>query len=201
MKYLNFLILFGALLVVQGCASKKQADSGGYRILYTTDGSGKLPKWVYDIPVEEKDGKMLISGVVDIAGNQSPSRGLTAADLQARAEIAKQIKTRVAVKLQYANEGFGYDNQILSQIVSQASDATHMVNVRIVERGFAKISDVDNLGISTRFTCYSRAAIEIDELKKMIARALQDAQDQGKISEEFKQKVEKEWNQFFNNAN
>jgi uncharacterized protein YcfL len=200
MKYLSFLFLTLILFIAQGCASK-QSNLAEHRVIYTTDGSGVLPKWVFDNPIQEKDGKMLISGVVDIAGNQSPSRGLTAADLQARAEIAKQIKTRIAVKLQYANEGFGYDNQVLSQIVSQASDTTHMVNVRIVERGFAKIADTGNYGVETRYTCYSRASIEIEELKKMIARALQDAQQQGKISEEFKQKVEKEWNRFFNDAN
>lgn len=198
MKYFNFLFLTISLLVIQGCASKSVDKVTGYKVIYTADSTGKIPAWVHSIPTEEKDGKMLIGGVVDIAGNQSPARGLTAADLQARAELAKYIKTRLAVKLQYANEGFGYDNQVLYQIVSQVADVSNIVRVNIIERGFAKIADVDEYGLKTRFTCYSRVSVDVQELNSMVARSLREAENQGQISESFREKVEEEWKTFFN---
>lgn len=201
MKYFNFLLLTVFLLVVQGCASKSFDKATGYKVIYTADNTGKIPVWVHSTPTEEKDGKMLVGGVIDIAGNQSPARGLTAADLQARAELAKYIKTRLAVKLQYANEGFGYDNQVLYQIVSQVSDVSNIVRVNIIERGFAKIADVDEYGLKTRFTCYSRISVDVQELNNMVSRSLREAEEQGRISEPFREKVEQEWKQFFQQSN
>ncbi len=201
MKTNNYIITLTALGVLavglQGCATKSAMLPDADRVLSTTDGKNELPEWVYLRPLSERDGRVFVSGVVDIAGDQSPSRGLTAADLQARAELAKQIRTRLSAKLQYANEGFGYDNQVLEGIISQASDVNHMSDVRIAERGFAKILVKNGNGNEVRYTCYSLASVDAQDLKRMIARSLAEAEGRGRISTSFRKKIDREWNRFF----
>lgn len=194
------LVLQALMLASQGCSSKMAMLPDADQVLSTTDGKGEIPKWVYLQPLREENGRVLVSGVVDISGDQSPSRGLTAADLQARAELAKQIRTRLSSKLQYANEGFGYDNQVLDGIITQASDVNHMSDVRIAERGFAKVLVKNGAGSQVRYTCYSLASVDAQDLKRMIARSLAEAEGRGKISESFRKKVDKEWNRFFDES-
>lgn len=194
---INPITLSLLMAATQGCSSKMAMLPDADRVLSTTDGKNEIPKWVYLQPLREENGRVLVSGVVDISGDQSPSRGLTAADLQARAELAKQIRTRLSYKLQYANEGFGYDNQVLEGIISQASDVNHMSDVRIAERGFAKVLVNNGVGSQVRYTCYSLASVDANELKKMIARSLAEAEGRGQISQSFRKKLDREWNNFF----
>jgi hypothetical protein len=197
-NYIITLTVFGVLASsLQGCATKSAMLPDADRVLSTTDGKNELPDWVYLRPISEKDGRVFVSGVVDISGEQSPSRGLTAADLQARANIAKQIRTRLSARLQFANQGFGYDNQVLEGIISQASDVSHMSGVRIAERGFAKILVRNGNGGQVRYTCYSLASVDAQDLKQMITRSIAEAEGNGKISKSFRQKIDREWNRFF----
>jgi len=184
-------------LASSGCATKMAGLPQGERVLYSADGTNKIPEWVYLRPYEEIAGRIFVSGVVDITGNQSPSRGLAAADLQARAELAKQIRTRLSNQLQYANEGFGYDNQVLEGIITQGSEVVHMSDVRIVDRGYAQIATTNLPGASIKYTCFSRASVDAANLKQMIERSLAEAEGQGRISESFRKKVDGEWNRFF----
>ncbi len=200
MKLIKPILLQLIIISAQGCSSKMARLPDADKVLSTTDGKNEIPEWVYLRPLREENGRVLVSGVVDISGDQSPSRGLTAADLQARAELAKQIRTKLSAKLQYANEGFGYDNQVLDGIISQASDINHMSDVRIAERGFAKVLVNNGIGSQVRYTCYSLASVDAQDLKRMIARSLAEAEGRGQISESFRKKIDKEWERFFNDG-
>ena len=178
-----------------GCATKRPA---GDVILSTSDGTNKTPAWVHSRPYAEEEGRIFVSGLVYISGDQNPARGMAAADLQARAELAKQIRTRLSNQVQFANEGFGYDNQVLDTIITQGSEVSHLSDVRITHRGFSKIFSDNEKGGRVVYECYSRASIDSAYLKRMIEQSLAEAEGKGRISESFRKKVDKEWDRFFN---
>lgn len=198
MKTLGLITLI-ALPIVAACSSKNfgGATPSAQKVIYTTDGSREIPEWVYEKPFFEKENRVFVSGVVDIDGNQNPSRGLTAADLQARAELTKTIQARLSAKLQFANEGFGYDEQVLNQIVSMASDVNSLNNVRIEKRGYAQLLLDQGSYQQTRFSCYSLASVPRSDLQRMIANAIRQAEQGGKISPSFRKKIDQEWDRFF----
>ncbi|PIR21692.1 MAG: hypothetical protein COV44_11835 [Deltaproteobacteria bacterium CG11_big_fil_rev_8_21_14_0_20_45_16] len=184
-----------------GCAAKQMGSTPqAQKILYTTDGKREVPEWVYERPFFEKEDRVFVSGVVDIDGNQNPSRGLTAADLQARAELSKAIQTRLSAKLQFANEGFGYDEQLLHQIVSMASDLSSLTNIRIEKRGYAQLLLDQGSYKQTRYSCYSLASVPRSDLQRMIANAIRQSEQGGKISPSFRKKIDREWDRFFDDS-
>lgn len=205
MKLTNLsLICFGCLaLNFLACSSKKlkSAQSSVPEIVYATTGSKSIPDWVYQKPVFEKDDRIFVAGVIDLNGNQNPSQGLAAADLQARAEIVKMIESRMSLQLQLANEGFGYSEQVLHQIVNMAAGVEALQNIRIEQRGYAQIQSQVGGETINRYTCFSQASVARADLDQMIQRSLENSEKRGDISELFREKVEKSWREFFNSKN
>lgn len=191
-------LLFLSFLAACSAKNLEVRAPGADKVLFTSNGEDNIPKWVYLEPFSKNGDQVYVAGVVDIAGDQSPSRGLNAADLQARSELAKIIQTRLSSKIQYANEDFGYDRQLLHQIISQASKLEHLGEVHIKERGYAKVLIDNGYEKDVRYTCYSRAAVNAATLKRMVMRAFRESEKGGEISPSFRKKVEEDWDQFFN---
>lgn len=197
MRMLIIVILLGSS--IGGCSTHLAQSklTSGSKIVFSTDGSKSFPSWVYDKAYYEEGDRVFVSGVVDLSSDQNPSRGLSAADLQARAELGKIVQSTISSQLQLANEGFGYSDQILHQIINLASRLEGLQNVRIEKRGYAQIQIQDGKELRDRFTCYSQASVPKVDLDRMIQRSLRTVEKSGDISPEFREKVEKSWRSFF----
>jgi hypothetical protein len=195
------IILFLGSIFILSCStnSSRAKRPQSPEVVFTTEGKKAFPDWVFKNVYFEKNDRVYVSGVVDIETNQNPSRGLAAADLQARAELGKIIETRLSSQLQLANEGFGYSDQVLYQIVNLASRIDGLQNVRIEQRGYAQIQFQEGREAKSRYTCYSQASVLRTELDKMIQRSLRKFEKNGDISPLFREKVEKSWKDFFEN--
>jgi hypothetical protein len=193
-------LIFGITLLGCSTHSFHSRLAEGPKIIFTTDGSKVIPVWVYEKAYYEERDRVFVSGVVDLKSDQNPSRGLSAADLQARAELGKIIETRVSSQLQLANEGFGYSDQILYQITNLASRLEGLQNVRIERRGYAQIRFQEDGKYQFRFTCYSQASVPKVDLDQMIKRSLAKFEKSGEISPQFRRKVEESWREFFESS-
>lgn len=192
---IKFLLLVSSFAFLVSCAHTYPVDPSPDDILSTSSGKEK-PEWAIEKPRYVKKDNLYVSGLVEIDGSQSPARGLLAADLQARANLLSELKTRLHAQLQYATEGFDIDQQRLNNIITESIDVHSLSGLYIAERFYEKVRIGGGYYPREKYICYSLATISLPDFKEAIARNLKEDFNKP-FSENFDQKVDKAWDKFF----
>ncbi len=166
-------------------------------VIETSYGKKKYAKHFYKKPHVKKDGNIYVLGAVDVPGDSSPTRCQTAADLQARVELSKELNTRLENQLQYAAEGFSIDASSLKQISSESTKIEFLQGVFIDNRFWEKVLVQNGPDAYVKYTCYSRAAMPIDKFQQKAQSLLDEHEKKGQFTAEFAKAVNDQWNQFF----
>jgi len=167
----------------------------GDEILSSSDRSGDFPKWAYAEPRFIRGGEIYVSGSVEVNADQSPSRGLDAALLIAKANLASEIHERLQSQVQYASEGMNVDPQELEQIVNQESELPNLNGIHQVTRWYAKVKVPSDSSVLVRYRCFALIALPLDIYKAQVSNALQ--KKTAAFTPDFSAKVSKSWDQFF----
>lgn len=183
-------------LLLTSCAHKYPTDPEPDRILSTSNGKER-PTWAMEKPRFVKKDQLFVSGMVEIDGNQSPSKGLLAADLQARANLLSELKSRLYAQLQFATEGFHYDQQHLNNIITESINVHSLTGLYIDQRFYEKILVKNSQFPQVKYSCYSLATISMKDFKEAVERNLRADSSEKPLSQDFKKKVDKAWDRIF----
>lgn len=167
----------------------------GDEILSSSDGSSDFPKWAYAEPRFIKGNEIYVSGSIEVNADQSPSRGLDAAYLIAKANLASEIHERIQSQVQYASEGMNVDPQALEQIVNQESELPNLSGIHLVTRWYAKVKVPSESSVLVRYRCFTLVALSLDAYKAQVANALR--KPNAEFSPDFKSRVLSSWDRFF----
>lgn len=193
MKIYVLLLLSLSLI---SCAHKYPTDPEPDRILATSNGKER-PTWAMEKPRFIKKEQLFVSGMVEIDGNQSPSKGLLAADLQARANLLSELKSRLFAQLQFATEGFHYDQQHLNNIITESINVHSLTGLHIDQRFYEKVLIKNSQFPQVKYTCYSLATISMKDFRTAVERNFKSDSTGKPLTEDFKKKVDKAWDRVF----
>lgn len=201
-KLLSLLMaLFYVLLAVACSTNDKNLTAKGPiegdEILSSSNGKLDYPAWAYETPRFIDDGKINVSGNVDISAEQSPSRCLDAAALVARANLASEIKNRLQGQFQYAAEGMGLDEHRLDSIINQASEVQNLAGTHTSSRWYAKVKIANGSDTKATYRCFALVSMPVELFKKQLLAELNRANEGKKLTPEFNEKVKQSWDQFF----
>ncbi|OGQ36953.1 MAG: hypothetical protein A3F16_03350 [Deltaproteobacteria bacterium RIFCSPHIGHO2_12_FULL_43_9] len=191
--------IYTAILVslfLISCAHRYPTDPAPDKILATSNGKDR-PSWAMDKPRYVKKDQLYVSGMVEIDGNQSPSKGLLAADLQARANLLSELKSRLQAQLQFATEGFHYDQQHLNNIITESINVHSLTGLYIDQRFYEKVLVRNSQFPQVKYTCYSLATISMKDFREAVERNLRNNNSGKPLTEDFKKKVDKAWDRVF----
>jgi len=190
-------LLIVPLLLLFSCAHQYPMDPGKDEILSTSNGKSR-PSWAMDKPRFVKKKQLFVSGMVEVDGDDSPAKGLMAADLQARANLLSELKTRLHAQLQYATEGFNVDQQRLNNIISESIEVSNVSGLYISERFYEKVKVKNRYSPRVKYACYSLATISLDKFKEAVQRNLKAEVNSKELTKEFERKSDEAWEKFFN---
>jgi len=200
-RSLALLGVLAAAVLVAGCGKSYTVDGKKFKvkkdkIVETSYGSKSDAKYFYKKPRIEKNNTLYVIGAVDVPGDSSPTRCEVAADMQARAELAAELKTRISNELQYSAEGFNINASNLSQITNQLTKIEFMQGAFIDTRFWEKKIVQNGPDSYVKYTCYSRAAMPLSKFKENTDRLLKE--HEGDVfSSDFRRKVDASWDEFF----
>lgn len=183
-----------------GCATnqareeEKRLDEGE-KILSSSNGSLEFPEWAYSKTRTVDEGKLFVSGNVDVDSSHSASRCLMAADMVARANLVKELKSRVQEQAQYAAEGMEMDQHSLYTIINQSTEPQRIVGSFVAERWYGKIKSQSTNSTQLRYHCFSRMALPLELFKLQLNQVL--AGSGRDLSRDFRDKMNKSWDMFF----
>lgn len=200
-----------AVIAVAFCATSCAVHAKSYKVggvkykvkedkvIETSYGKKKTAKFFYKKPHVKKNKKFYVMGSVDVPGDSAPSRCGMAADLQAKVELASELHSRFENQLQYCAEGFGIDQSSLTQIAMQSTKIDFIQGIYIDNRYWEKRLVQNGPDTFVKYTCYSRAVMPVKSFEEYADKILKEKEkeDAKKFSEEFQQKVDASYDQFF----
>lgn len=199
-----FLLAVALAFAAVSCGTSKSYKVGGTKykvkndkLIETSYGKKKYAKYFYKKPHVKKSKKLYVMGAVDVPGDSSPTRCGMAADLQAKVELASELKSRFENQLQYCAEGFGIDQSSLNQIAMQSTQIDFIQGIYIDNRFWEKKLVQNGPDTYVKYTCYSRAVMPMKSFEQYADKLLKEEENKGKFSPEFQEKVDTAWDQFF----
>jgi hypothetical protein len=190
------------VLFTSACATSYKVGDTKYKvkkdkIVEKSYGSKTIAKYYYKKPHVKKNKIMYVIGTVDAPGDSAPSRCELASDLQAKMELATELKSRFENQLQYSSEGFNINTADLKQVAMQSTKIEFVQGIYIDNRFWEKKLVQNGPDTYVKYTCYSRAAMPMKSFEDFANRILKEHEDKKEFSGAFVQKVNESWDQFF----
>ena len=188
-KLLSVIVLFG----LAACASSMKDI-----VLERSDGLSKRPDWVKESNafVIEK-GTVYSLGSTTIPANARPEAGFRIAENNAKGAIAGAIEQRLNFMFQNAEEGLTMDATQTRFIGAEVSKLTTS-SIRPGKRYWEKVAVVtDAEGERTvQYRVFAQVTMPEADFKKAIQEALRRAEGGKGLSEEFRERVDRNWDEF-----
>lgn len=195
-------ILVGLLILSVGCSSSgKNANTNTERepdkVLGRIDEMKERPSWLKESePFRIENGIVISTGMTTIPADNRVEAAYRIAQNNARGAIAGAIEQRLSFIFQNAEEGTALDSSQTRFIGAEVSQLTTN-HIRVSKNYWEKIAETTDTGQrTTKYRVFSLVTMPEPEFKKAIFDAIQKAQGKGSISADFKDKVDKHWNEF-----
>jgi len=143
-----------------------------------------------------KNGIVYRIGVTEGPADASPRKLTEVASMKARSELAHELRTKLENRVQYASEGLGIEQESLERIVTMGSKLENINGLRTQESYYEKVAVSDGYTESIKYVAYSLVGLEEKEYRRQLAAAIRGNVDK-RLSQKFQQKVDKNWNDFF----
>lgn len=167
------------------------------KIVEKSYGSKNTAKYFYKKAHVKKNKNLYVMGSVDVPGDSAPSRCQMAADLQAKVELASELKSRFENQLQFCAEGFGVSQSSLQQIAMQSTKIDFVQGIYIDTRFWEKRLVQNGPDTFVKYTCYSRAVMPMKSFEEYADKIMKEEEAKKAITPQFQQKVDQAWDQFF----
>jgi hypothetical protein len=190
------------MLVLQACSSTPPVK--GYiddEVLATANNKSQ-PDWADETkPFYVQNGKVYSVGVTTLRGSDRPEAGGRIAENNARANFSKSIENRMEFIFQNSEENAEVDSSQAQFIGSEVSSLTSH-SMTLEGHWWKRYAQSDEDGSRRLFyKVYSLISMPESELKKAIDSAINHKVEDKKISQSFKEKVDKQWDRFVEATN
>jgi hypothetical protein len=194
----KMIVVIGFMSIVfQGCSSAPSVR--GYEkdeTLSTLNGKDQ-PDWADEsTPFVIRSGKVYSVGVTTLRGEDRPEAGFRIAENNARANFAKTIENRLEFVFQNSEENAGMDSTQARYIGSEVSSITSH-SMRTEGHWYKRYAQSQDDG-SRRiyYKVYSLVTMPEEDLKKAVNDAISGKVAEHKLSQNFQQKVDAQWDRF-----
>lgn len=193
-KYIGLLVL----PLLSACSTHQSGVAFNPKADRVVDASrNKRPDWLaQDNHGFTKSGIVYRIGVSEGTADASPRKLTEVAGMKARADLSQELKTKLENRAQYASEGLGISQESLERIVTLGSKLENLNGLRVHETYYEKIASSDGYTESVRYVAYALIGLDEKEYRRQLAAAIQGNIDHS-LSADFKKKVDKNWNEFF----
>lgn len=194
------LFMVCVLPVFSGCgtASKVQtSEDNPDVVLDRIDRMSRRPDWIKESePFRIESGNVFSLGQTQIPADHRVEAAYRIAENNAKAAIASAIEQKLEFIFQGAEEGTSIDATQARYIGSEASKITTQ-SLRLQSRYWEKVaSTLDNGQRVTRYVVFALVSMPEKDFKKAMLDAAARAQGKEGISSDFREKIDKHWDQF-----
>ena len=185
-----------------GCSTPpKMANGEKFEkdVVLATSGDKSMPDWASDgemQPFVIKTGKVYSVGITTLRGDERPEAGLRMAETNARANIAKAISNRMEYIFQGSEENYSFESTQAKFIGSEVSSLTsHSMTIdgHFWKRYFQMQEDGSK---RIFYKVYALVTMTEPDLKQAVFHAIHDGEQKNKLSKNFDQQVNQQWNRF-----
>ena len=192
MKYLLPLLI---ILLQIGCSTNKNKTEGGENILSSSNGQLSYPEWAYEKPRYIDNDTLFVTGAFQINPDQNVNACLSAALLNAKANLAAEINSRIEKKTQLGEEGFEVGQNSLQNMIHEFVKIDRLTSSSEAKRWFGKTSAVTSGKELATIKCFVQISMGLPEFKQNVYAAV--VKIDPSVSKDFKNKLEREWSSFF----
>jgi len=197
---MRFVILLFSFAIF-GCSSlpeKVGLQTPKEEVISRVDNLSSRPEWITESePFQIKNGVVSSLGMASVPGDSRIEAAYRISANNGKAEVSKAIEQRLSFVLQNAEEGTGFDSSQLRYIGAETSGMTSS-SFKLSKQYWEKVFATDEHGYGkTFYRVYSLVQMPEPEFKKAILEASDKRKGKG-LSADFKDKVNKHWDQFVN---
>lgn len=196
------ILLIASVIGLSGCSSapkyaQNKPETQPDVVISRIDDMSERPPWLKEAaPFRIENGMVISMGIYTMPSDQRVESGFRIANNNAKAAISSAIEQKLSFILQNAEEGSSFDSSQVRYIGAEASEITSST-MRPMHQYWEKISTTLDSGERvTRYKIFAIVNMPEDEFKKAIYNAMNKGQGKGKISADFKEKVDKHWDEF-----
>ena len=189
------------LLVLASCSSNpkvaedKVVTDQPDVVISRIDNMSERPSWVKESELMIfKDGNIYFTGLQTVPANSNAEQVYRAAELNAKAGIAKAIEQKLQVVFQNAEEGYSLDANQARFMGIEATDLIRTSSIRPYRRYWEKVRTTNDDGQRvTQLKMFAVVSMPEADFKKAILDAAKKREGKGGISEDFAKKVDQQW--------
>lgn len=208
MNYFNHIIL-SSLVLTTACStqqsipinSNKMEIEETEKVISRIDSLSERPSWLKESEIYKlKDGNVISLGSTTIPGNHRVDAAIRIAANNAKSILCSAIEQRLDFVFQNAQEGTTTDANLSRFIGAEACKltASSIFQDKIYwEKVLTKYEGGEK---SIRYNVFATVAISESDFKKAILEAINKRNNQGGLSKNFAEKVDKHWDQFVNSG-
>lgn len=193
--YLSFLFL------AVGCSSTGPKtvtpENSPDVVLSRADDMKERPNWVQETkPFRQEESMIISQGYTQISSDHNLNAAYRICFNNAKAGISTAIEQKLEFIFQQSSEGTELDSATAQFIGSEMSSLTTNY-MKSSNQYYEKIASTNDSGErKTYYKVYCTTEMPVQDFKKHLAAAMKKAEDKGKITADFKQKVDSQWVRF-----
>lgn len=190
------------LVVLAGCSStpkyaQNKPETQPDVVVSRIDDMSERPSWLKEAePFRIENGMVISMGVYTMPSDQRVESGFRVANNNAKAAISSAIQQRLSFIFQNGEENTAIDTNQIRYIGAEASEITSST-MRPYKQYWERVAmTLDSGERVTRYKIFAAVSMPEDEFKKAIYKALTKGQGEGKVSADFKEKLNEHWQDF-----
>jgi hypothetical protein len=207
LKYRNQIVMSALVTCLLSACSSAPVVNGAKiekdQVLATMNNTSK-PDWAIKgeaEPFRVVSGVVQSVGVSEMSGTDRPSAGLRLSRNNAVANIARTVQNQITSVLTNGEEGTGYDSSAAKYIGSEMSSISAS-NIRDAGQWWEKVAMSNEDGTKKIiYRLYSLATMDEPALKAKIHEVATRGVSSGKVSEKFKEQLDKHMDHLLDQAN
>lgn len=184
------ILTLSFFVLVTACSSTKELK-GTEKVLSRIDDLSSRPDWFKESQdIEDKGDKVIFWGRSTLKRGERIETGYKISELSAKSKIANYVSERINSITQGAEEVSDQDRGIFREVITQKSKV-RLSEVKNGKRYWEKvlIHSRDEDG-EVEFRVFQSVEIKKSDLAKLVKESLEGTKG---LSDEFKQKVDAEW--------
>lgn len=195
----------GMTFFIAGCSSVPKPQSGleniGREAVVASMNNESTPSWVKkasEHSLYDDGGQVVSVAMTSLPGDNRIEAGFKIAELNAKANLAKTIESRIETFTQLADEGADHSGQQLRSVITEAAKVTAS-NMRAGRRYWSKVAITDDTGTPrTELRFWNEVKMDQREFKKALIDAGRKAAGKPSLSEAFVKQVDKNFERLIN---
>lgn len=194
------IILSSILILISACSTTPKnptPENMPDQVISRIDDLKSRPEWVQESKPFRIDSDTVASqGFAQIPSDHNLNAAYRICFNNSKTHIANAIEQKLEVLFQQSNEGTELDSATAQFIGSEMSSLSTS-SIRSTKQYYEKVATTADSGErKTVYKVFCLSEMPVADFKKHLYQAMKKAENKGKISASFQQKVDAQWNRF-----